>query len=331
MLSLDNIERKEGQNSVWTREEQGLLIRKADEALCRTAIWLRDVEPPRARERLRWGGTAVLIQGDGWQGALTAGHCLEGLEKRGEMSISASRQSRPGTQMQGEIVRRKLLGQAVVEPNKGGTAEGPDLAFVPLSPQVMGRLEDDAGGVAHNVEKDWTRSGGETLNGTLFVAGYVQEHGTEALHRGEAEPGRELAITRRVEVSPDGEGWRSEHGGWDYARFEVVLGGEEGGAYVERNPALPDWLNERTLGEPKTWKGMSGSGVWWVGHRGQREMEMGLCGVVFYETPGDEGKGRKLKAHGPKSLQRLIERVKESRIDYSEPIARVWRNEEQKR
>ena len=296
--------------------------------LARTGFWgSYEARRPGETPEPRKDGSCVLIQGKWGQGALTAAHCLRAAEE-GRISSIMVRQHQGGTakglisiEVPTELVKRN-------QAEFGRRLGGPDLAFVPLSKSIQERMEA-MGSVFHNLEHEWKRwSGRANPFGYYFGVGHVASDAEEAA-KTEGRP--DDIVPRIVQMRPSGRYTPERRNGWDYWQMEVTLGERGEGTTVDLVDKVSEEMRRITLKQPESWKGMSGGGVWWIGREKDGKLDRGLGGIVFEEEERSTQAGNllMLKAHGPASIHRFMKRVMEAKLQYNEPIARVYPQEQQ--
>ena len=214
-------------------------------------------------------GTFVRLS-DGQSGVLTAGHVIGKLESHRIIGLT---QGIERITWEG-FAHRGMTGEG--KDNKG--PKGPDLGWIPLSPELAQRLEGDSA-VFYNRAKKRTVFSGPRCDFRV-VLGFVNEA---------SRPERKeisfhgIFSTRVRECGPDEDGW-------DTADYSIEYVGP---------------------GCPLTHGGVSGSGAWRIEmpYDGTGQKEVTLEGVVFAE--GEEH-DRKLIAHGEASLRSFLDRLEGS-------------------
>ena len=151
-------------NDAWSVEETHAM-------LGRTTFWAshaQGVDPANA-ENAEVGGSGTLVKGEWGQGVLTAGHCLRAAEQGKVMAVTTEEaHKRNPCRMIAFLVPEKMLAQARVYPNHEEKMRGPDIAFVPLDTQTMMRMENSAGAVFHNIDRDLKRNE-QRFNGQIAI------------------------------------------------------------------------------------------------------------------------------------------------------------------
>ena len=204
-------------------------------------------------------GTFVRLA-DGQCGILTAGHVIRKIEDQGIVVV---------TQGIANIAWVGIEAHGMASVGKHNTGQmGPDLGWIPLSPQLARDLEDQDAVFYNRAKERATFSGPRCDFRTIL--GFVDEVSRPE----QKELGFHAIFAGRTRThTPDEDGW-------DYAEYDV------------------DYVGP---GCPSTHGGVSGAGTWRIElpENGKGEKEVTLEGVVFAEGDQDD---RKLIAHGEASV-----------------------------
>ena len=223
-------------------------------------------------------GSGTFVRGaDGQFGVLTAGHVVGAIEGRNRMlrGQGIEGQSRLRVSQGIEAVEWVPIGAPRLEAcgQDNDRQEGPDIGWIPLSPQEAKDLEDKRA-VFYNMAKP--REGFPPPFSRIgVVLGFLR-----ATSRPEDKRlGFHATFTGEPSDLP------ADAGGWDYV--EYGLDSDE--------PELPS-----------SHKGVSGSGVWRIDlpNDGTRQKEVVLVGVAFSEGTEED---RKLITHGEKSVRMFLD------------------------
>ena len=262
-------------------------------------------------------GTGVLARSGRRQGILTAAHVLNvvsSLEshRRGILAIGLHGHS-------GTITQLNLAIESTTSAGLANTGKyGPDIAWIDLSTRTMAQVESQAG-VFYNLDRGSLQREGESredqkIASTLVLVGYNAQRSTLAVDA-------DLQTVLTLPTQIDANSWKlqwSDDDGWQYGNCELydpkdpvmgeVLVHHRSGSFPHGRIGLLDRGGEN---EPTNWGGASGGGIWSLNVKtGERKHWVQLEGIAFYQvtdktrhpTPGAP---TKIRAHGPKSLQKL--------------------------
>ena len=305
---------------------KGEVAKTLGKVLLRTAFWVTHNDSTAAEniQNPKIGGSAVCVKGAWGQGVVTAGHCLHEVEKGRCMSLMTSTGPGPRSeQMRAVLVHEKMLRQAVVCPNRRKRREGPDIAFVPLSRQTMQEMEDQGSAVFLNMDRQEEKNA-EKLKGQMITyqaVGHVELDGKEVEKVRPSPRGEGSLVTRCLGVQ---RGGRCRYAsGWDYVPLKCVTHKGEETELYPLGDETPRWIMMLSVTEPESWRGMSGSGLWWIAQDAHGRTTFGLCGIIFCEYKTQVRKELRLYAHGRESVSRILQEAKGTEIDYSNPIVKV--------
>ncbi len=262
-------------------------------------------------------GTGVLARSGQRQGILTAAHVLNAvssLESRQRGILAIGLHGHGGT-----ITQLNMAIESTTSAGLDNTGEyGPDIAWIDVSAQTMSHVESQAG-VFYNLDRSSLQREGENredqkIASTLVLAGYNAQRSTLAV-----DAGLKTVLTLPTQIDPNI--WKrqwSDGGGWQYGNCEL---------YDPKDPIMGENLVHHRFGsfphgriglldrggenEPTNWGGASGGGIWSLNVKtGEKKHWAQLEGIAFYQmtdktchpTPGAP---TKIRAHGPKSLQKL--------------------------
>ena len=312
----------------WTDER----VRDVSERILRhTAVWWAHEEDkvPQEREVHRIGGSGVLVRGEGWQGVLTAAHCIareSNVQAPDGRSVSTlGGGGRNGQKMPGFLVAREMLAQSVVAWEPKNKHNGPDIAFTPLPECVMNELESRTEGVFLNLERTERLASLNDAEGMLQIVGHVAVDGEAVkLHYGMTEGLTQVVTRLEQRQTRAGEETSYTRNGWGLMRLEPVPASETS-RLVDIAYDTDEFLRELTTSEPGTWGGMSGGGVWWTGRpkdgTGAEELVAVLVGIVFWERT--EGGQKIVYAHDRSAVDQMVAKVKAAGLRYRENLMRV--------
>ena len=262
-------------------------------------------------------GTGVLARSGRRQGILTAAHVLNAVSsleshRRGILAIGLHGHS-------GTITQLNLAIETTTSAGLDNTGEyGPDIAWIDVSAQSMSQVESQAG-VFYNLDRSSLQREGESredqkIASTLVLVGYNAQRSTLAVDAG-------LKTVLTLPTQLDASSWKlqwSDDGGWQYGNCELydpkdpvmgeVLVHHRSGSFPHGRIGLLDRGGDN---EPTNWGGASGGGIWSLNVKtGERKHWAQLEGIAFYQVTGKTrhptpGAPTKIRAHGPKSLQKL--------------------------
>ena len=281
------------------------------------------------------GGSGTLVGGKGWQGVITAAHCLrpESRQLREGLLAVATAQTynRRNAMCLARMVNGRQRGQIIAHwpgRNRGERIRrrGPDIAFVPLDTAARRQLEGETGAIFHNVEREWGRRIARGQSVLFLAVGHVAEQDAKVHKAMGVAAGIPAMVAKRLQVVRAPRTRKYVRDGWDYASLAPVVGREAGedAKILEPEDETPKVVRDISLETPASWKGMSGGGVWWMGMNPQKngkEQPFGLSGMVYYEDTTPSGKVR-LYAHGRESLKRLTRETTTAGLDYTPEIIR---------
>ena len=261
-------------------------------------------------------GTGVFVKSSGVHGIVTAAHVLGGDDKtkryeRGRCSIGLmpfqGMQSGPGDQPYFRIRRRHCRAYGVQ--NTGH--EGPDIAYIPLTPREWDSLESDGVRAWTPLDEPDPARPGNTKAEILFDCCLGSNHkATRKLQETHPDPHPSHAIHGlQVVELPQA---RKDVDDWDYTKLTLEGEDKEGSA-----PGAPratpqqtyrDFLDfEWSKLDPRDMLGgFSGTGLWTARVRVTKYGAMSLHtkrlkGIIFYAGPGLDA-----TLHGKKSIRRII-------------------------
>ncbi len=300
------------------KAEEALLAAAADLYRCTVAITTMLEEDEIANvsfDDLR-PGTGVLVKSSGVHGIVTAAHVLGGRDKtkryeqdRCTIGIMPLHDARMDSRQHPyfRIRRRRCLAYGV----QNEDANGPDLAYIPLTPREWDLLEPD--GV-----RAWTplnepdpetprNTKTEVLLDCCLGPNHKASRRLQEAHL-EARPAIAFPVLQVLELA----GARTDVGNWDYTKFTLKGDDREGSAPTRTRPtpeqAFRDFLeHEWHKLQPKDrLGGLSGTGLWTARIRVNTNGDMSLHakrlkGILFYAGPGLDA-----TVHGKKSIRRII-------------------------
>lgn len=226
-------------------------------------------------------GSGTLIRSKLGGGILTCGHVWERVKTFDHVGIHVfGVQSRS---IQRFVLPVFELREAVTSFYNGPGANGPDLALIPLPPNLFSDLKAKASYVDLDLHGERMHDNTKQSSTMEFVSGFIDEW---------TEPGGFTG--QHVEYNIVGlmcNGRIVEHRnveGWDILDFQPE----------DEDPYRP----------PKSYGGMSGGGLWRIhvledGTGQVANDQARLIGVVFWQTDDNP---RKFVGHGPNSVYRLL-------------------------
>lgn len=224
------------------------------------------------------GGSGTLVQADGAKGILTADHVLDELpEFFGVVLPTPS--GKKHQRMILQAAKRIRVGRGADQ------SKGPDLALIVLSSVDVTKLEAQ-GAVFYNLAVRRAQMLGQPprldQRSALILCGMVGERTRETT----PPPGFERAMSFNGTFGPVVLAATRQEGDYDYLSVEVAYDGVYTG--------------------PTSFKGCSGGSIWHAELKRSADgtVTVGdplLCGVPFYETGNDAGRGL-IECHGVKSV-----------------------------
>ena len=261
-------------------------------------------------------GTGVLVESSGVHGILTAAHVLGGRDKTnryeqdrctiGILPLQDTR-TRSSEQVYFRIRRRRCLAYGV----QNEDANGPDLAYIPLTPREWALLEPDGVRAWTPHEEPDPRMPRNTKAEILLDCCLGPNHkATRRLQEEhpEARPAIAFQALQVLELPRA----RADVGDWDYTKLTLEGDDREGSA-----PAAPRRTPEQTYRDFLAYEwhklrprdmlgGLSGTGLWTARIRVNTNGDMRLHakrlkGILFYAGPGLDA-----TLHGKNSIRRII-------------------------
>jgi len=231
------------------------------------------------------GGSGTLVAIDDQLGILTADHVVRNFFKHKENGTVGLILAQHGQSPTHKLMINPKPEECIVYRRLPYSAEGPDLAFVPLDHEIISAIKPQK--IFYNLTKRRDRMLSNppgTELGAWIISGMAHEWTMDAADH---SPLRKKIFRGMIgEVKP---GSRKNQNGLDYQSIYVVAGPESG------------W--------PKSYEGYSGSGIWQVLLKQvDGKLEIGerllLC-VAFYESEvllKDGRQVRELSCHGRESI-----------------------------
>ena len=261
-------------------------------------------------------GTGVLVKSSGVHGILTAAHVLGGRDKtkryeqdRCTIGIVPLQDARTDSRVKPyfRIRRRRCLAYGV----QNEAANGPDLAYIPLTPREWDLLEPDGVRAWTPLEEPDPEFPRNTKAEILLDCCVGPNHkATRKLQ--EAHPEARPAIAFQGVQVLELPRARTDVGNWDYTKLTLEGDDRERSAPAPTRPTpeqtYRDFLQyEWHKLQPKDMLGgLSGTGLWTARIRVNTTGDMSLHakrlkGILFYAGPGLDA-----TLHGKKSIRRII-------------------------
>ena len=261
----------------------------------------------------------MLVERGKAKGIITAAHNIISKKEPSqriantEMLVLISMSPNPSRPPRMEAIRIPLLG-ARVEGGNRRDGTGPDIAWIPLTPETANTIEArtgvfyriDDGRLASPLRTSRTLKAGLNDAGAPYlVSGFSTEREQAAFAHGE-----KASFGHTCSIGPVMKAWTD--GVWDYERRCIDL---PSGRWTERRrvdetvlvpirkvvPVHPDYLG-----------GLSGAGVWrlWQlpGDHDKHAVQHRLVGLVYFQDRGKGPQGEIIMInHGAESLRRIID------------------------
>ena len=276
------------------------------------------IDPDRGFALDDFSGAGVLIERGKAKGIITAAHNIVSKKEPSqriantEMLVLISMSPNPSRPPRMEAIRIPLLGAKVQGGNRrDGT--GPDIAWIPLTPDTASTIEARTG-VFYRLDDGCLPDTSDEADAKVelneavpafLVSGFSVEREQAAFAHGE-----KASFGHTCSIGPVMKAWTD--GGWDYERRCIDL---PSGRWTERrrvDETVPVPIRKVVPVHPDYLGGLSGAGVWrlWQppGDHDKDAVLHRLVGMVYFQ---DRGKGPQgeitMINHGAESLRRIID------------------------
>ena len=261
-------------------------------------------------------GSGVLVEANGVHGIVTAAHVLAGKDRtrrydKGRCTIGVLPLEDPITRSTQQPYFRIRNRQCLAYGVSNEEANGPDIAYIPLTPREWALMEPDGVRAWEALEEPNPDIPRNTKEGVLFDCCVGPNHkASQELQEKHPEVGPSIAyqglqILELVRA-------RTEVNNWDYTKLTLEGEDKEGSpaAYPRKTPeqTYRDFLDyEWSKLQPRDMLGgLSGTGLWSTRIRVNRKGDMSLHtkrlkGILFYAGPGPDA-----TLHGRKSIRRIV-------------------------
>ena len=260
--------------------------------------------------------TGVLVEANGVHGIVTAGHVLGGEDRtrryeKGRCTIGVMALQDPRTQSTQQPYFRIRNRLCIAYGVKNKKANGPDIAYIPITPREWALLELDGVKAWTALEEPNPEMPQNTKEAVLFDCcvgpNFKASQNLEERHP-EVRPAIAYQALQIVELVRE----RTEVDNWDYTKLTLAGEDREGspGNYPRKTPeqTYREFLDyEWSKLPPRDMLGgLSGTGLWSVRVRVNSKGDMSLHtkrlkGILFYAGPGPDA-----TLHGRKSIRRIM-------------------------
>ena len=298
---------------------QAILDRGAAQTMRHTIRLARaPIDPVKGPTHDDLSGAGVLVERNGKRGIITAAHCILIKAKprqtvsEMEMSVLLSMHPTSARNAAMEAIKVPLIGTS----HCGGRRDdgvGPDIAWIPLSPEIAASIEarsgvfyrmDDDRGPRLAEEGDDPAQLKESIAGCMVSGFSVEREGVAFEHGAMASLGQTRSI------GPVLEEWTKS--GWDYERRCIDRPSDRLFDQVKDDERMRSDLRAVLPRYPEYMGGLSGAGVWclWQTTNGQAgsPIRRQLVGMVYFQDPEKGSQGEMtMFNHGRASLKRIID------------------------
>ena len=275
------------------------------------------IDPDRGFALDDFSGAGVLVERGKAKGIITAAHNIISKKEPSqriantEMLVLISMSPNPSRPPRMEAIRIPLLG-ARIEGGNRRDGTGPDIAWIPLTPETANTIEARTGvlyriddeGLPPLADEPDAPAGLNDAGAPYLVSGFSTEREQAAFAHGE-----KASFGHTCSIGPVMKAWTD--GVWDYERRCIDL---PSGRWTERrriDETVPVPIRKVVPVHPDYLGGLSGSGVWRFsrppGDHDQDALLHRLVGIVYFQ---DFGKGTQgeitMINHGAGSLGRII-------------------------
>ena len=260
-------------------------------------------------------GAGTLVRRHGKAGILTAAHNIRLKRRRHEslvemkLHVLINMYPTSARKAGAEGIEIDLRGLKI----QGGTknnGEGPDIAWIQLSPDVAAAIEARSG-IFYRLEEDrhpriaWKGDGdGKSAVIGCFVTGYNLEQERVAFERGERAI---IGTTESIGVPV--RCWDAEN--WDYEERTIDQPDDQANERRTYDDRMPRRIREAIPTRLEYRGGLSGGGIWAAFQEIEAQptdsVHHELVGLVYYQLPRDSNGEMRLVGHGRGSLTRIID------------------------